>query len=128
MTEESGEEIVRRTPERENHAVEDNLDLVLESLLDISEFSTVVPDVGPVTVSNTGSAAGTDSLEHVLSNVGFSRRHSTVALEIASQNMSILADVAEVDSTASTLEEKKAIEVLEECRVGLMDGAQNSLA
>ncbi|KAI6753422.1 hypothetical protein HG531_005591 [Fusarium graminearum] len=99
-----------------------------DGLLDLSKLSTVFPDISPVTISNTRSTSSTNGLEHELSDVIGRLSNRAMRLEVASQNMSILANVAKVNSAASTLEKKKTIKVLKESGVGLVDCAENSLA
>lgn len=49
-------------------------------------------------------------------------------LKVLDESVRVLADVAEVDSLATLLEEEEAIEDLEELGRRLMDGAKDSLA
>ncbi|GKT65725.1 hypothetical protein ColTof4_03509 [Colletotrichum tofieldiae] len=154
VVEEAGEEVVGTAPEAEVHALHDHLELVplragvlpleivvcgparghalllqlADGVLDVSKLGAVVPDVGPVLVSDAGRGAGADGLEHVLGNVVGGLGDSAVALQVIAQDDGVLANVAKVDGAPTPLEEQETVKVLKQGGVGLVDGAENGLS
>ena len=86
------------------------------------------PDLAPVAVTDAGRVAGADGVEHPFGGIGVGGTVGAVAAEVVEQNVGIFADVAEVDAFAAFLQEEEAVEVFEEGRVRLVDGAEDALA
>ncbi|GKT49565.1 uncharacterized protein ColSpa_09746 [Colletotrichum spaethianum] len=154
VVKETGEEVVGAAPEAEVHALHDHLELVplrasvlllevvvcgsargdalllqlADGVLDVGKFGAVVPNVGPVLVSDAGRGAGADGLEHVLGDVVGGLSDGAVALQVVAQDDGVLANVAKVDGASTPLEQQETVKVLKQGGVGLVDRAENGLS
>ena len=104
------------------------LDHILDFLGTILVFTGVGPDVAPV-LAFVVRVASADSFEHVLRWIRTGRAFpGAIGLEIVDQVSRIFSERTVVDDTATGFEEEEFVELFEENRGGLMDGAKDSLA
>lgn len=151
---EAGEAVIGSAPEGQLSAATDSLDLVPKRrrilllmdlggssnfrdafffhadnvLLDLFEFLRLFPNVGPIPVANAGSLTSTNGIQHPLGRVQVRRAVGATASKVVDEGRGVLANVTKVDTLAATLEEKQAVELLEEGRAGLVNRAKNGLA
>lgn len=93
-----------------------------------STFRAFLPSRKPIDM-RVRTRGSTNSFQHPFSRVGLGRAgRGTVALKIFNHGLGVLANVAKVDSLATTLEEKESVEALEEHGRRLVDGTQDGLS
>jgi len=72
--------------------------LNLLDLLDgLLEFGRFVPNVGPVTVTNTRGKTGTNGVEHVLRRIDVVGANSSMTSKVLSNGSRVLTDITKVD-------------------------------
>ena len=79
---------------------------------DLLALRRVKPYILPIAITNAWLNTGADRVEHVLGGVDVRRTDRTMAGEVLSDDVRVLADVTEVYGLAATLEQEKAIEAL----------------
>lgn len=98
-----------------------------DGLLGLGQLVGIRPDLAPVFVADAWRLARSDGVEHPFGWIRVRRADRAVLFEVVAQNLGIPTYVAEVDRLAAPLEEKQAVEVLEERGIRLMDGAEDGL-
>jgi len=72
--------------------------------------------------------AGADGVQHPLGRVGVGRAVGAVLVEVVEEDVSVSADVAKVYRLPALLQQQQAVKVLEQRRIGLVNGAEDSLS
>lgn len=140
--------VIRRTPQRNTGTLENRLELEPEArrvflaqvwihviglgkrlrveffnlLFHRSKLGRIAPNDTPIFVTVSLRGTGTNGFEHKLGRVGVVRDGSTIAVEVVDEDVTVLADVSEVDAFTTTLKEQETVEGFEEERVRLVCG------
>lgn len=100
----------------------------IEFALDRFRFGARIPNGRPVG-GGFFSRARTNGFKHILRWVlGVAAPSRTRVFKVVQEGAGVVAEVTEVESLASFVQEEKPVELLEEHGRRLMDGCQNSLA